>query len=108
MPAWMTPLLCVLVSIPARGWRSRRQTDWHDEESSAAIARPTTPAPTTATSTSVTSRSYLIFRLDWIFRLKAEATRFTRAVSWLPPLGGSDGELLHVDADDFRGEPRVP
>src|SRR4051812_7948229 len=52
MPAWMTPLLCVLVSMPARGWRSSTQTGRPREARSAAIASPGAPAPTTATSTS--------------------------------------------------------
>src|SRR5215469_4282647 len=56
MPAWITPLLCVLVSIPARGWRSSRQTECPRAPSSAAVASPVTPAPITATSTSVTWR----------------------------------------------------
>src|SRR6185503_18149762 len=46
----MTPLLCVLVSMPGRGWRSRTQTEWPCEAMARAEARPVTPAPMTATS----------------------------------------------------------
>src|SRR5688500_5185082 len=64
MPAWMTPLLWVLVSIPGRGWRSSTHTDLPAAPSSDAIARPTTPAPTTATSTSAMSRILDLFDFD--------------------------------------------
>src|SRR5207244_3113715 len=50
MPAWMTPLLCVLVSRPARGCRSTTQTDRPRSATASAEARPVTPAPITATS----------------------------------------------------------
>src|SRR5262245_7453298 len=50
MPPWMTPLLCVLVSRPGRGWRSITQTDSPRVASASADARPVTPAPMTATS----------------------------------------------------------
>src|SRR5438094_6519871 len=50
MPAWMTPLLCVLVSRPARGCRSTAQTDRPRSATASAEARPVTPAPITATS----------------------------------------------------------
>src|SRR5262247_108827 len=55
MPAWMTPLLWVLVSCPGRGWRSRTQTDRPRAAIARAEARPVTPAPMTATSMRVTS-----------------------------------------------------
>src|SRR3954462_4915006 len=51
MPAWITPLLCVLVSMPARRWRSSTQTEYPRAASAQALARPLTPAPITATST---------------------------------------------------------
>src|SRR5436190_2818928 len=51
MPAWMTPLLWVLVSSPGRGWRSRTQTDSSRPATARAEASPVTPAPITATST---------------------------------------------------------
>src|SRR5437868_15388599 len=63
MPAWMTPLLWVLVSIPGRGWRSRMQTRRPRAPSSAAMARPTTPAPITATSTSTLRDTHREFTL---------------------------------------------
>src|SRR3990170_3061674 len=47
----MTHELWVLVSIPSRGWRSRRQTERPGRAIAAAAARPTTPPPMTATST---------------------------------------------------------
>src|SRR5689334_16338438 len=50
MPAWMTPLLWVLVSSPARACRSSTQTERPRRAIATADARPTTPAPTTATS----------------------------------------------------------
>src|SRR5436190_3441450 len=46
----MTPLLCVLVSWPGRGWRSRTTTEWPRCAIALADARPVTPAPITATS----------------------------------------------------------
>src|SRR5262249_37743711 len=46
----MTPLLCVLVSRPARGCRSIRQTERPRSAIASADARPVTPAPITATS----------------------------------------------------------
>ena len=53
MPAWITPLLCVLVSIPAWGCRSSRQTarSGHRSATALADASPVTPPPTTTTST---------------------------------------------------------
>src|SRR2546426_2777857 len=54
MPAWMTPLLCVLVSRPGRGWRSSTHTDRPRAAIARADARPVTPAPMTATSIRVT------------------------------------------------------
>src|ERR687898_341987 len=50
MPAWMTPLLRVLVSRPGRGCRSRMQVVMPRPASACAAARPVTPAPITATS----------------------------------------------------------
>src|SRR5205807_9911700 len=49
-PAWITPLLCVLVSRPARGCRSSTHTDRPVRAIASADAAPVTPAPTTATS----------------------------------------------------------
>src|SRR5689334_2152217 len=46
----MTPLLCVLVSRPARACRSSTQTERPRSAMASAAARPVTPAPTTATS----------------------------------------------------------
>src|SRR5262245_16263852 len=46
----MTPLLCVLVSSPGRGWRSSRQTEWPAIAMARADASPVTPAPMTAMS----------------------------------------------------------
>src|SRR5438105_538526 len=51
MPAWITPELCVLESIPNRGWRSSRQTVSAGAAMALAAASPTTPPPITATST---------------------------------------------------------
>src|SRR5438876_4910268 len=51
MPAWMTPLLWVLVSSPGRGCRSSTQTDSSRPAMARAEASPDTPAPITATST---------------------------------------------------------
>ena len=56
MPAWITPLLCVLVSMPGRGCRSRTQTEAPVAAIARAEARPVTPAPMTATSMCVRVR----------------------------------------------------
>src|SRR3954470_1567931 len=45
----MTPLLCVLVSRPARAWRSSRHTDRPPRAIARALASPVTPPPITAT-----------------------------------------------------------
>src|SRR5215510_7560421 len=50
MPAWITPLLCVLVSMPGRGCRSATHTVWPSAAMAAPAARPTTPPPITRTS----------------------------------------------------------
>src|SRR5687767_3313493 len=52
MPAWITPLLWVLVSIPGRRWRSAIQTVTPLVASAAVVASPITPPPTTRTSMS--------------------------------------------------------
>src|SRR5262249_22638677 len=62
MPAWMTPLLWVLVSCPRRGWRSRTQTETPRAAIARAEARPVTPAPMTATSMRVT---FLALARSW-------------------------------------------
>src|SRR4249920_2618827 len=46
----MTPLLCVLVSSPGRGWRSITHTERPLFAMASADARPVTPAPMTPTS----------------------------------------------------------
>lgn len=48
--AWMTPLLCVLVAIPGRGWRSTIATVCPASAIVAAEASPETPAPMTRVS----------------------------------------------------------
>src|SRR5438093_13250962 len=50
----MTPLLCVLVSLPARPCRSSTQTERPRAAMKWPHARPVTPAPITATSISST------------------------------------------------------
>src|SRR5258705_3088726 len=50
MPAWITPLLCVLVSRPGRGCRSITHVEYPRREIASAEARPVTPAPMIATS----------------------------------------------------------
>src|SRR5258706_1676738 len=55
MPAWITPELCVLVSMPGRGCRSSRQIVRSGAAIARAAASPTTPPPMMATST-VTNR----------------------------------------------------
>src|SRR5438874_3717016 len=62
MPAWITPLLCVLVSIPGRGWRSSTHTDAPVAAIARAAARPVTPPPTIATSTDVRSEADPLMR----------------------------------------------
>jgi hypothetical protein len=47
----MTPLLCVLVSMPARRCCSTMQSDRPRWAMCMALARPLTPAPITSTST---------------------------------------------------------
>ena len=49
MPAWITPLLWVLDSIPGRGRRSSTQVERPRPVTAQAAARPTTPPPTIAT-----------------------------------------------------------
>src|SRR3954452_16926556 len=51
MPAWMTSELRELVCVPIASSASRMMTSLPASASSRAIARPTTPAPTTTTST---------------------------------------------------------
>ena len=55
MPAWITPLLCVLVSMPRARMALDQRTPSARAPSSAAVASPETPAPTTTTSTRSTS-----------------------------------------------------
>src|SRR5687767_6036514 len=52
MPAWITPLLCELVSAPRRSWRSSGVT-LSRLDSSTASANPTTPPPTITIMSSV-------------------------------------------------------
>src|SRR6266850_4493112 len=54
MPAWITSLLRLEVSMPGRALRSTTTTEWRGARR-AAMARPTTPAPTIATSVSATA-----------------------------------------------------
>src|SRR6185436_11929617 len=58
MPAWITPLLCVLVSSPGRGWRSSTHTESPRSAMARAEESPVTPAPITATSIRSTGRLY--------------------------------------------------
>src|ERR687891_284335 len=50
MPAWMTPLLCVVWCTPSRSSRSSTTTFIPRSASARATARPTMPPPVTATS----------------------------------------------------------
>src|SRR5688500_6806637 len=72
MPAWMTPLLRVLVSCPTRPCRSSTHTDAPRPASSAADGRPTTPAPTTTTSAVSMYGGFGLWALGLI-RLSAKA-----------------------------------
>src|SRR5262245_27143666 len=54
MPAWITSLLRLLVTLPWRSRRSRITRSGKRSASRAAIARPTTPAPTIVTLVSAT------------------------------------------------------
>ena len=61
MPAWITPLLRVLVSSPGRGWRSSTHVENPRAAMARAEARPVTPAPITATSIRSTSAAIIRF-----------------------------------------------
>ena len=50
MPAWTTPLLCVLASSPGRGRRSITHAVRPRAATAHAAASPTTPPPTMAAS----------------------------------------------------------
>src|ERR1700742_5209031 len=50
MPAWITPLLCVVWWAPIRDSRSSTTTFIPRRASARAVASPTMPPPTTATS----------------------------------------------------------
>src|SRR5690242_20711459 len=57
MPAWMTPLLCVVWWRPSSPSRSSSTTRRPRSASSRAAASPTMPPPTTTTSTKQIQRS---------------------------------------------------
>src|SRR5215213_594705 len=62
MPAWITPLLCVLASRPGRGCRSSTHVDSPRAATARAAARPVTPAPITATSICSIAAAMIRFR----------------------------------------------
>src|SRR5256885_2340610 len=64
MPAWITPLLCVLVSIPGRGWRSSTPTDAPPAALAPAPTRPVTPPPTTAAPADLLDQLSIIGLVD--------------------------------------------
>src|SRR6185295_13387770 len=64
MPAWITSLLRLEVSMPGRALRSTTTTEWRGA-SRAAMARPTTPAPTIATSVSATAFHRILSPDPW-------------------------------------------